>query len=120
MEKQNFQQTIIEAAWSSSSFKKELIESPIPTLEKVTGEKFPVDKINVVVEDQSDINCIYLNIPFRNTNDSKELSADDLDEIVGGGGCGCSDNVWNAIGYYLGAVADQFQDFANAYANQYN
>jgi len=77
-------QKLIEKAWNDEDFKKNFVESPIATLEKMKGEKFPnPDNITLIVEDQSDPNTIYLNIP-PNFTDSGELTPEQLEAVVGG------------------------------------
>lgn len=69
---QNERRKILEAiylrAWTDEILKNCLLLSPENTLEKICGVKFPSDK-QVIVVDQSNPDCIYINIPRRPTLD---------------------------------------------------
>ncbi|VAW11840.1 hypothetical protein MNBD_BACTEROID03-1900 [hydrothermal vent metagenome] len=66
---QEFIQQLIKVCWENPDFKKQLIASPIKTIEKVTGKpnRLP-EGIQVEVEDQSNPSIIYLNIPARSNS----------------------------------------------------
>lgn len=68
---QHFIQQLIKACWENPDFKRQLIASPIKTIEKVTGKpnRLPVG-IRIEVEDQSDPEKIYLNIPAKPNSSS--------------------------------------------------
>ncbi len=57
---------LIQACWENEKFKREFIQNPIETIEKVTGipHKLPTG-CKVKVEDQSGDAIIYLNIPAK-------------------------------------------------------
>ncbi|MFV0247937.1 MAG: NHLP leader peptide family RiPP precursor [Tenacibaculum sp.] len=77
---------IYSKAWQDSSFKKKLIDSPIETLNKFTGKtaNLPKGKV-VIVEDQTNPNHIYINIPTKPSLDNVELSEKQLEAVAGGG-----------------------------------
>ncbi|RYE16575.1 MAG: NHLP leader peptide family natural product precursor [Sphingobacteriaceae bacterium] len=75
--------TLAQKAWESSTFKNQLIENPIPTIESVTGHKMQPG-INVIVEDQTDNSKIYLNIPRKIELDELELTDEQLETVAGG------------------------------------
>lgn len=76
-------QTLAQKAWESSTFKEQLIENPVSTIESITGQKMRSD-INVIVEDQTDTSKIYLNIPRKIEIDELELSDEQLEMVAGG------------------------------------
>ncbi len=92
---QEFLSSIYAKVWGDDDFKQNLIRNPIETLNKFTGKKaiISADKI-VVVEDQTNPNHIYLNIPAKPNMEDVELTEAQL-EIVAGGG----DDVdfWDAV-----------------------
>ncbi|HEX8378606.1 MAG TPA: NHLP leader peptide family RiPP precursor [Pedobacter sp.] len=75
--------TLAQKAWESSTFKNQLIENPIATIESVTGQKMQPD-INVIVEDQTDTSKVYLNIPRKIELDELELTDEQLEMVAGG------------------------------------
>lgn len=58
---------IIEKAWESEDFKKDLIEKPNQTLDDFFGNKHPFSK-KIIVSDQSNPDVIYINIPVKPFN----------------------------------------------------
>jgi hypothetical protein len=82
---QEFLMSIYLKAWSDDSFKKSLINSPIETLNKFTSKtaNLPKDKM-VLVEDQTNPNFIYINIPANPNIEDLELDEEQLDTIHGG------------------------------------
>lgn len=87
---------LVQKAWQSTDFKEQLINDPKTTITGVLGKDF---KGSVVVEDQSDINIIYLNIPRRMNIEDFELTDEQLELVSGGGWLGA------AIGGLAGAAA---------------
>ncbi len=81
---QEIYQELVTKAWESATFKEQLINNPESTIAEVLGK--PDSKIDTkfVVEDQTDNNTIYLNIPRKVNFDDIELSDEQL-EIVSGG-----------------------------------
>ena len=84
---QKVAQQVITEAWNNPSFKKELIESPIETIKKLTGEtiKLPQGVERIEVVDQTDSACSYFNIPAEPNMDDVELTDDQLEIVAGGG-----------------------------------
>lgn len=78
-------QTIITKAWEDETFKQELIANPKETIVQVTGDsvKFPEGK-TLVVEDQTDENTVFLNIPAEPNLEDMELNEEQLEAIAGG------------------------------------
>lgn len=84
---QHFIMSIYRKAWEDSEFKKNLIENPLETLNEFTGKdgNVPDGKI-LVVEDQTNPDHIYLNIPAKPEDiDDIELSDDQLETVAAGG-----------------------------------
>ncbi len=92
---QEFLQTIITEAWRNETFKQELINSPVETLNVFTGKtaNFPKDK-KLVIVDQTNPNYIYLNIPAKPNLDDMELNEEQLEAIAGGA------SLWEHIAAY--------------------
>lgn len=96
---------LVHKAWESASFKEELIKNPKACIENLTGKKFGgPEGVRIVVDDQSDASCIYLNIPQKGEIEDMELSEDSLDAVSGGGDGTLDDNGWN-IFKWLGSYA---------------
>ena len=81
---QGFYQDVVSKSWESESFKQELIANPKATIKEFTGKEELPTNINVVVEDQSDKNIIYLNIPPKVNMDDFELNEEQLEAVAGG------------------------------------
>ena len=83
---QDLYQELVVKAWESAAFKEQLIENPIKTIESITGGELTIkDEVKVLVEDQTDSNIIYLNIPRKINFDEEELTDKQLESIAGGG-----------------------------------
>jgi len=82
---QEFLSSIYTKAWEDKTFKQELVDNPIEALNKFTGKvaNFPEDK-QVVVQDQTNPNNIYINIPVKPNLDDVELSEEQLEAVAGG------------------------------------
>lgn len=92
---QEFLVGIYTKAWNDTKFKQNLIDNPIETLNAFTGKKINISNSkSVVVEDQTNPNHIYLNIPAKPDLEDVELNEDQLELIAGGG-----DDVgfWDAV-----------------------
>lgn len=76
---------LITKSWENPSFKEYLISNPKAAIEEIAG---PNDNQNqelkIVVEDQTDTNFIYLNIPRKIDTSSIELTDEQLDHVAGG------------------------------------
>lgn len=79
-------QSLYKKCWSDENFKNQLIKKPISTIEEFSGKKinFDKEKIDLVVDDQSDSNIIYLNIPRKVDFDNIELTEEELEMLSGG------------------------------------
>lgn len=75
--------TLVEKAWESATFKDQLVENPIATIESVTGNKIQ-DNVKFVVDDQTDGSVVYLNIPAKINLEDFELTNDQLEMLSGG------------------------------------
>ena len=78
-------QHIVQEAWENESFKKELVNNPVATIEKLTGKKIslPVGK-TLVVRDQTDEATVYINIPSKEDIENAELNEEQLETVAGG------------------------------------
>lgn len=82
---QELTKQLIEKAWESESFKDQLLKSPIETISEFTkGELCVPEGKHILVEDQSDISFIYLNIPAEPNFDELELTDNELELVAGG------------------------------------
>lgn len=78
-------QAIIDEAWKNESFKQELISNPKSSIEKVLGKKLKVhEDTKFVIEDQTNTDLVYLNIPRKPDLDNLELSDEQLEMVAGG------------------------------------
>lgn len=78
-------QELISKAWDDNNFKNDLISEPEVTIERTFGSNMVIPEgCKIVVEDQSDPNVIYLNIPRKINIDDLELSDKQLEDISGG------------------------------------
>ena len=84
---------VISKAWEDTTFRKILISDPITTIENLTGAKIrlPEGK-ELVINDQTDKNKIYVNIPTEPDFENVELSEEQLEKIAGGG-----QPIWNQL-----------------------
>lgn len=80
---QEFYRELIQRAWKDSKFKNELIKNPKDTIGRVSGETFMINAA-IVVEDQTDKNKVYINIPREFSLDNFELSDEELESVSGG------------------------------------
>lgn len=79
-------QQIISRAWSDADFKAALIKNPIAAIERLTGERISLPEgKRLVVQDQSDKNVVFLNIPAQPDFDDVELTDQELEVVAGGG-----------------------------------
>ncbi len=83
---QEFLFKIYSKAWADENFKRELIANPIETLNRFTGKaaNFPNNK-KLSVQDQTNNNHIYINIPAKPNLEDIELNEKQLEAIAGGG-----------------------------------
>ncbi len=76
---------LIEKSWENETFKKEFMSSPVAVIERVTGQKVNLPaNTKVIVEDQSNDQYIYLNIPQKIDITNFELSDEQLEVVAGG------------------------------------
>ncbi len=76
-------QTVVNKAWDDASFKTELVADPVSAIESATGLNVPGD-VKIVVNDQTDEDVIYLNIPPKPDFDNMELTDEQLEQVAGG------------------------------------
>lgn len=83
---QNDLASALNKAWEDPEFKNQFINSPLETLEKLTGNRpqFKNDTKMVVV-DQSEPDTFYFNIPSTPSLQDVELTEDQLELVAGGG-----------------------------------
>ena len=84
-EDNDFLQQIISKAWEDNTFKQELIASPETAIEKATGKSLNLkENHSIVVEDQTNPDIIYINIPRKFEVDELELTEEQLELVAGG------------------------------------
>ena len=76
---------IVTRAWEDVNFKNELLSKPLETVEKINKYGLNFEDKKIIVEDQSDSNKIYLNIPQKIDFENLELSEEQLEKVAGGG-----------------------------------
>jgi|GEM_PF-1476667 len=79
-----FLEIITIKASKNEIFKEELINNPKDTIEKIPGVKLKNSTAKIVVEDQTNHNILYLNIPRKVNLDDYELNEEELESISGG------------------------------------
>jgi len=80
---QELHKALIEKAWKSDSFKDQLIDNPHDTINTITGGSISRD-VNIIIEDQTDEEFIFLNIPRKVNVDNIELTDEQLETVSGG------------------------------------
>lgn len=81
-----YEQNLIQKAWSNENFKQELIQNPKAVIARECGQQIP-EAIEVELLQETN-NKVYLVLPNNPipTSDQEELSEEAL-ETVAGGGC---------------------------------
>ena len=86
-EAKNLIQGLITKSWRDNDFKKEFVNSPLKVIKNELSEEFTLNEnLNLIVEDQTDPNIIYLNIPKQTEvlDEHFELSDEQLEMVSGG------------------------------------
>ncbi|WP_298511874.1 NHLP leader peptide family RiPP precursor [uncultured Kordia sp.] len=98
-------QQLVSKAWESAAFKEQLINNPKAVIAEMIGKTDTELNATVVVEDQTDANTIYLNIPAKPNFDNLELELTEEElEMVSGGDLSCSVvDFFDGVGYTIGA-----------------
>lgn len=82
---QELVQSLISKSWEDPAFKTALIANPASTISNLTGKDLSLPaNTSIVVEDQTDENIVYLNIPAEPSLDSLELNEEQLTLVAGG------------------------------------
>lgn len=78
---------IVKKAWEDPTFKSNLINSPVATIESFLGHPIhlPEGK-NIAFVDQTDSSTIFVNIPAEVNMEDVELNEEQLDLVAGGDG----------------------------------
>lgn len=111
-----FNQDLFKKCWSDSNFKTQLLKDPKTTIENfTTGQVVIKSNINVVVEDQSNGEVIYFNIPKNIDLDDFELDSEELESVAGGATITVTSSQPCAAGaaVALGILGNAIYDFAN-------
>ena len=99
--------TIVKKSWEDDAFKQELIKNPKTAILSLGIEGVTIsDNQNIVVEDQSNSNFIYINIPKKINLDEIELTDKELEAVSGGDGSDNGLNLFKWIGYGAHAIVD--------------
>lgn len=100
---------LIAESHKNQNFKENLIANPKTTIEEFTNFDVKITKdIHLCVEDQTQKDIIYLNIPRRIDLDDIELTQEELETVSGGSTGGCV-----ATGVAAWFVADYIDGFYN-------
>ncbi len=78
---QELYKELVQKAREEATFKEELIKHPEATISDFLGREFKGD---IVIEDQTNPDVIYFNIPRKPNLDELELSDEQLDIVSGG------------------------------------
>ncbi len=76
-------QTVVNKAWDDAQFKSDLVSNPKSAIESATGLKVP-EHVAIVVNDQTDEDTVFLNIPPKPNFDDMELTDEQLEQVAGG------------------------------------
>ena len=109
---------LIKKSWEDNNFKERLKNNPTEVIKEVTGKEVSlVNNNSIVVEDQTDTNTIFLNIPRPMNSDNMELTDEQLELVSGGefaislgAACliaGCILLGGIAVGYIAGEIAQR-------------
>ena len=79
---QELYQELVQRSWEDTSFKERLMANPNETIAEVTGQE--VSDYNIVVEDQTETNTVYINIPAKVNLDELALTDEQLETVAGG------------------------------------
>lgn len=79
---------LIKKAQEDMSFKDQLVNNPIVTIENFSNAKVK-ENILIRVEDQSNDSLIFLNIPRQPNMDNLELTNEELERVSGGSTTAC-------------------------------
>lgn len=84
---QNFLQSLAKKVREDATFKKNLLENPLKTIEGFSGYRIiiPQDK-KIAIVDQTDSSTIFVNLPAEKSTADVELNEEQLDIIAGGTG----------------------------------
>jgi len=86
---QKLVEQLITKAWESEAFKNELVSNPEAAIESLVGAEMQLPEgKTIVVEDQTDADVIYINIPAPVSVDDFELNEEQLEKVAGGAACG--------------------------------
>ena len=77
-------QTVINKAWDDEQFRRAFIANPKASIKKSTGLEIPAN-VKLVVNDQTNPNKLYINIPPKQNVDDMELTDEQLEQVAGGG-----------------------------------
>ena len=81
---QELYKELVQKARESAMFKEQLVNNPKKVISEITGNSKFNDKVNIIVEDQTDTNTIYLNIPRKLDAGNLELTDEQLEMVSGG------------------------------------
>jgi len=82
---EDFMNDVVQRASTDSAFRKNLINSPVLTLEQLRGKKLNIpDGKSIVFVDQTAANTVYINVPSVNSEENTELTDEQLEMVAGG------------------------------------
>jgi hypothetical protein len=83
---QNFLQGLAKKVREDATFKKNLLENPLKTIEDFSGSRISISQDQkLTIVDQTDGSTISINLPAEKNMDDVELNEEQLDIISGGG-----------------------------------
>lgn len=109
-----FLNDVFNKCYNDSNFKESLVNNPEKTLENYIGKELELPKnTQIKVEDQTDENFVYLNIPRKIEVTDLELTEEELESVSGGGFVGIDCAAVGAaivIGVVGGVIANVIDD----------
>ncbi|WP_299674857.1 hypothetical protein [uncultured Dokdonia sp.] len=105
-----FLNDVFNKCYNDSNFKESLVNNPEKTLENYIGKELELPKnTQIKVEDQTNENVVFLNIPRKVEVTDLELTEEELESISGGAVFGL-DCAAIAIGIAVGVIANTIDD----------
>ncbi|GAA3522349.1 hypothetical protein GCM10022393_41120 [Aquimarina addita] len=101
---QDILQQIFTNAWENDTFKEELIADPVVSIEKITGKKCNTEGTKVIIEDQTDSNIVFLNIPRKPDFENLQLTDEQLEIVAGGIVAGTAGIALAIVGLFAAGV----------------
>ncbi|WP_461133301.1 TOMM propeptide domain-containing protein [Spirosoma lituiforme] len=82
---QNFLQSLAKKVREDATFKKNLLDNPLKTIEHFAGCRIIISQgKKITIVDQTDPTTIFINLPSESDTEDVELNEEQLDIVAGG------------------------------------